>query len=79
MVVLGGNRWGLRRVSAVNDVLELATRDYPLASGRLAMIEMNWWMHVHHLQAIKKLFPEIVLIGERDQKLDGVREDFLLQ
>jgi len=36
-------------------------------------------MQQKHLEAIKKLFPTIILIGERTEVIDGVREDFLLQ
>jgi SAM-dependent methyltransferase len=80
MVVLGSNRWGMNRLAAVNDILE-ATGDhgFALAAYRLAMIELNWWMQERHLVEIKKLFPEITLIGERTRKIDGTREDFLLQ
>jgi hypothetical protein len=43
------------------------------------LIELNWWMHLSHLQAIKEKFPTITLIGERKDAMDGIREDFLLQ
>jgi hypothetical protein len=36
-------------------------------------------MHLSHLQAIKEKFPELTVIGERTDAMDGIREDFLLQ
>jgi SAM-dependent methyltransferase len=79
MVVLGSNRWGISRMNAVMGVLAADPGDYALASHRLFLIELNWWMHLPHLQAIKEKFPNISVIGERKDAMDGIREDFLLQ
>jgi SAM-dependent methyltransferase len=79
MVVLGSNRWRPSRIVAVQDILAADPGDYALASQRLFLLELNWWMELPHIEAIKKLFATINLIGERKEKIDGVREDFLLQ
>jgi hypothetical protein len=79
MVVLGSNRCGLSRMNAVMGVLAADPGEYALASHRLFLIELNWWMHLAHLQAIKEKFPTISVISERTDAIDGIREDFLLR
>lgn len=79
LVVLGSNRWRPSRLNAVSDILEADPGNYALASSRLFLVELNWWMALQHLEAIKLRFPEIIVIGERNEKIDGIREDFLLR
>lgn len=79
MVVLGANRWRPTRMEAVKGILKTDPGNYSLAAYHLFLIELNWWMALPHLESIKKRFPKITLIGERTDKIDGTREDFLLQ
>jgi SAM-dependent methyltransferase len=79
MVILSSNRWGLSRMDAVRGILAADPGDYALASHRLFLVELNWWMHLQHLQAIKEKFQGITVIGERRDAMDGIREVFLLR
>jgi 2-polyprenyl-3-methyl-5-hydroxy-6-metoxy-1,4-benzoquinol methylase len=78
-VVLSCNLWGESRVAAVSGILEADPGNLTLASYRLLMLEHNWWMQGRHAEAIKRRFPNITLIGERADPVDGAREDMLLQ
>jgi SAM-dependent methyltransferase len=78
-VVLSCNLWGESRMAAVHGILAADPGNYAVASYRLFLLELSWWMQIRHVEAIKKRFPNISLIGERADAIDGAREDMLLQ
>jgi SAM-dependent methyltransferase len=78
-VVLGSNRWGPSRLSAVRGILADAPSDPERAIHRLNLVQMSWWLHPFHLDVIKKYFSNVTTGNETFSAADGIRIDLLLQ
>jgi SAM-dependent methyltransferase len=78
-VILGQNRWGPSRMSAVVATVAATSGDYAVTLRNLALMETTWWLQPRHLDVIRKHFPGISQIGNSTEKLDGTRVDLLLQ
>jgi SAM-dependent methyltransferase len=85
-VILGSNRWGLSRMTAVRGILDAAGQDRQSAPRRLAnavrrlsLVEVCWWLQPRHLDAARLRFPSIELIGQTYDKIDGTRRDLVLR
>jgi 2-polyprenyl-3-methyl-5-hydroxy-6-metoxy-1,4-benzoquinol methylase len=78
-VILGHNRWGPSRISAVQEILLASAGNYAAMANRLLVLANTWWMFPRHIDIIRKWFPTVTHIGEVAEKIDGVRVDFLLQ
>jgi SAM-dependent methyltransferase len=78
-VVLGHNRWGPSRISAVQEILLASAGNYAAMANRLLVLANTWWMFPRHIDIIKKWFPTVTPVGEVAEKVDGVRVDLLLQ
>ena len=85
-IVLGSNRWGPSRMTAVRGILAAAAnRKHDRASSGLVdavrhlyFVELYWWLQPHHLQTARPRFPSMELIGETHDRIDGTRVDYVL-
>jgi SAM-dependent methyltransferase len=78
-VILGSNRWGPSRMSAVQEILLADPGNYSGMASRLLLLESTFWLFPRHIESIKRRFPRVTNIGGTPDKIDGVRVDFLLQ
>lgn len=78
-VILGSNRWGPSRLSALRGILLDSPVNLEQAVSRLSLVQDSWWMQQQHTDTLKKYFPSVKVIREVSNKVDGVRIDFLLQ
>jgi SAM-dependent methyltransferase len=78
-VVLGSNRWGPSRLSALRGILADAASDPERAIHRLNHIQVSWWLNPSQLDVIKRYFSNTKIYNETSSPVDGVRIDLLLK
>jgi SAM-dependent methyltransferase len=85
-VILGSNRWGPSRMTAVQGILDAARHDkqsvaqaYSNALRRLSLVEACWWLHPRHVDRLSERFRTVRFIGEIQDPIDGTRVELLLE
>lgn len=85
-VLLGRNRWGPSRMTAVEEILDVAEenangRASPLvtAADHLHLVERTWWLQPHHLERARRRFGSVEQIGEWRERATGAYVDFGLR